>query len=634
MSENERRRHVVIGTAGHIDHGKTSLIKALTGRDLDKLAEEKRRGITIELGFAFYGDSAAFVDVPGHEKLVKTMIAGASAMSAAMLVIAADDGVMPQTREHLTVLDALGVKRGIVAISKADLVEEDWLDLVIEEARELMEGTALAGSPVLAVDSLSGRGIDEFRAELDKLIAETPPPSEEDFFRLPIDRSFVIKGHGRVVTGTVWNGSAKAGDKLRLLPGDQDVKVRGLQAHEQPVDTVFAGDRAALNLTTDAEPERGQLLVNAGRGVVTDFLDVAVTMAPDARPLKQRARIRLHLGTAEVIGRLLLIDREFLQPEERADVRLALEEPVVAMHGDLGVLRFYSPTDTLGGVRVLDPAPVNRKRSASKLAERLAALHQDPNVVLSTLLETRKLMTIPELLAMLPVSRAELDHTIRELVAEESLLLVESIETLLPVSVYNRWRDAIPEHVAAYHHSTPNDPGMPEPVLGMEVFGPSVPYEIADNLLNELVDSHKLIRESGYVLLPGHVPAIAKPDQADADRILSLLVDAGMNPPVPSKIAEDLGIAETRVRALLKALKNIGRVVILEDKLVLAKVSVNMASFKLNELPEEFRLTEFNAAVGTSRKVGVPLLEWFDKQGITQRDGDVRRVMDTGDSSS
>lgn len=225
--------HLVIGTAGHIDHGKTTLVKALTGRDTDRLEEEKRRGITIELGFAFYDDRAAFVDVPGHEKLVRTMVAGAAAMKAALLVVAADDGIMPQTREHLAVLDALGINSGLVAITKADLAESDeWIELVVEEVRELLESTTLAGVPIIVTDALSGRGIEELKSHLDALIEQQERPDDPGFFRLPVDRSFLIKGHGRVVTGTVWSGSAAAGDKLMMLPAGEEVRVRSVQAHE------------------------------------------------------------------------------------------------------------------------------------------------------------------------------------------------------------------------------------------------------------------------------------------------------------------------------------------------------------------------------------------------------------------
>ncbi len=632
MNEHSPKRHVVIGTAGHIDHGKTSLIKALTGRDLDKLDEEKRRGITIELGFAFYGDHAAFVDVPGHEKLVKTMIAGASAMSAAMLVIAADDGVMPQTREHLTVLDSLGVKRGIVVVSKADLVDNDWLDLVVEEARELLEGTSLAGSDVLAVDNLSGRGIDELRATLDSLVKTTPIPGDEDFFRLPIDRSFTIKGHGRVVTGTVWNGTAQNGQKIRLLPSGHDARVRSLQAHEESVDSVSSGDRAALNLTTEAEPERGDVLISRDRGIVTDFLDISLSLAPDARGLKQRARIRVHLGTAEVLGRLLLIDREFMQPGEQADVRIALEAPIVTMHGDLGVLRFYSPTDTLGGIRVLDPNPPDRKRTAHGLLDRLRDMHGKPNDAVLSFVRSRTVMTVSELLQMIPVSHDELASIIDQHVEQQQLIHLRETGSLVPTSAWDDWLAAIPTTLKQYHAEQPNDPGMPANAVLQTVLGEYQRADIGDAILKALSDSGSISEDSGLVRLCDHAASISNKDMADAERVHAFLVNADLIPPVPSVIAEELKLAENRVRELLKALKNVRRVVILEDKLVLAVEAVNHARAQLSTLPEEFKLAEFNAAVGTSRKVGAPLLGYFDKQGVTVRDGDIRRLIKTTDA--
>jgi selenocysteine-specific elongation factor len=634
MGEQTQKRHVVIGTAGHIDHGKTSLIKALTGRDLDKLDEEKRRGITIELGFAFYGEAAAFVDVPGHEKLVKTMIAGASAMSAAMLVIAADDGVMPQTREHLTVLDSLGVKRGIVVVSKADLVDDEWLDLVVEEARELLEGTSLAGSDVLAVNSLSGRGIDPLRNALDTLIESTPLPGNEDFFRLPIDRSFTIRGHGRVVTGTVWNGSIRNGEKLRLLPGDKEIRIRGLQAHEETVEQVSAGDRAALNVLTDAEPERGDVLISSGRGIVTDFLDISLTLAPNVRPLKQRARVRLHLGTAEVLGRLLLIDRELMQPGEQADVRLALEAPIVAMHGDLGVLRFYSPTDTLGGIRVLDPDPPDRKRSVTGLPERLMGLHGNVDEAILVFISSRTVLNKSDLMQILPISQSELDSVISRHVASELLIHLTASGTLVQTADWNQWSASILTTLQQYHRDQPNEPGMPAGALMQTVLGIHQRTDLGESLLNELSEAGKINESGGLVRLTGHVAELSKSDQADAERVHGFLHDAGLNPPVPSIIAEELSLAESRVRELLKALKNVGRVVILNEKLVLTLDWVQHAQQKLSELPDEFKLTEFNGAVGTSRKVGAPLLEYFDKQGVTIRDGDLRRLIKPSNESA
>ncbi|MBS1262517.1 MAG: Selenocysteine-specific elongation factor [Calditrichaeota bacterium] len=627
MDEANGTRHVVIGSAGHIDHGKTALIKALTGRDLDRLGEEKRRGITIEIGFAFYGDRAAFVDVPGHERLVKTMIAGASAMSAALLVIAADDGPMPQTFEHLTVLEALAVSRGVVAVSKADLVDGEWLELVVEEVRNLLAGTSLAGSPVVAVDSVSGRGIDELKRELDRLIKQTTAPREDDFFRLPIDRSFIIRGHGRVVTGTVWNGSARAGDTFQLEPGGKSVRVRGLQAHERPVDEVRAGDRAALNLASDLEPERGQMLVIAGRGVVTRFIDAAVFLARGARTLRHRARVRVHLGTAEVIGRLLLVGQDRLGAGERAHLRITLEAPLVAMHGDLGVIRFYSPVETLGGLRVLDPDPPDRRRTIRGLRERLAALAGSTHDVIGALARARTALAFAQLARIHPapvrVLRAETD-ALRD---EHALRVIDPPGLLVDPEAWARWRELAVAAVAEHHRRHPNEPGMPRRSWAQAVFARHAREELAGALLDELSGENRLVETGGTLRLPEFQTELPDADRDDAERVYELLVEGGFNPPVPSVLAERAGLSETRVRALLRALKNVGRAVILDEKVVLAERVARDATEALRAaFPDRpFRLTEATSALDTSRKVGVPLLEYLDKQGVTVREGDVRR---------
>jgi len=403
MSE-EQNKHLVIGTAGHIDHGKTSLIKALTGRDLDSLAEEKERGITIELGFAFLNENIAFVDVPGHERLVKTMVAGASAMGAAMLIVAADDGIMPQTKEHLIVLDALGISKGIVVITKADLVDEEWIELVNEELRELVDNSSLKGSKILVVDSLSGRGIEELRNELFDLYESYENVENPGFFRMPVDRSFLIKGYGRVVTGTVWSGSTKKNDKLQLLPGNNEVRVRGIEAHEKEVKEIYYGHRAALNLVTDAEPERGQVLLSKGRAVETDFFDAFISLLPESRQIKHRTRIRLHIGTAEIIGRIMIVGADFILPGENGIARVALESPIVAMVGDRAVIRLYSPMETLGGLEILDPQPPDKRRTIKGLEERLNLLNGEDSQGVYGIIKSRIVLEKEYLISLFPWS--------------------------------------------------------------------------------------------------------------------------------------------------------------------------------------------------------------------------------------
>lgn len=626
-----RRGHLVIGTAGHIDHGKTALVKALTGTDTDRLAEEKRRGITIELGFAFYGDRAAFVDVPGHERLVRTMVAGASAMRAALLVVAADDGVMPQTREHLAVLDALGVRRGVVAVTKADLATDDWIDLVREEVRELLAGTGLAGSPVHVVDSLSGRGIGELRASLDRMIEEAGAPEDPGFFRMPIDRSFLLRGHGRVVTGTVWSGRAVAGDRLSLLPGGETVRVRGVQAHERPVEEVGAGDRAALNLAGDVEPARGQALFSPGRGVETEFLDLKLHLLPGARLLRHRARVRLHLGTSEVIGRLLIVGGDEILPGSAGFARIALERPVAAMQGDRGVLRFYSPLETLGGVVVLDPDPPDRRRTLPGLRERLTELEGSDGERVAALVRARGWASRPDLLRLLPWAESRLDEALAAAVARGSLLsLEEGGATWVDPDLRRRWTEAAVPVLEEFHREQPEERGMTKAAWGVRVAGRELPGEVLEALLKALNARGVVRYREGFVSLPGHAAGLRRGDEEAAGRIEEVLLRAGLNAPLPATIAGETGVSEAEVRRLLRALKQVGRAVILDEKVVLAAAAYERAKEKLREAfggEEGFTVGEAGRALGGTRKVMVPLLEQLDREGFTLREGDRRRIV-------
>ena len=376
-------KRVVLGTAGHIDHGKTTLIKALTGVDCDRLKEEKERGITIELGFTSMalpsGSEISIVDVPGHEKFVHHMVAGATGLDLVALVIAADEGIMPQTREHLDICKLLRVKKGLVALTKIDLVEKDWLDLVKEEVHDFVKGTFLEGAAIVPLSSTTGEGLPAFLAEVDRLAQEVEERSPEGLFRLPIDRVFTIKGFGTVVTGTIISGTASIGDTLEVLPGGLEAKVRGIQAHGNSVESATAGLRAGINLQglETGDIDRGNVLVLSQTLKPTAVLDVVFQLLPSApRPLKHRTRIRLHLGTAEVLGRVIPLAREEVKPGGEAFMQIRLEKPIVALPGDHFVIRSYSPLLTIGGGEVLDAFPSRHKRLSQQVKEEMEILEK------------------------------------------------------------------------------------------------------------------------------------------------------------------------------------------------------------------------------------------------------------------
>jgi selenocysteine-specific elongation factor len=353
-------REIVLGTAGHVDHGKTSFIRALTGIETDRLKEEKKRGITIELGFAYLdlpcGHRLGIVDVPGHEKFVKNMVAGVTGMDLLAFIIAADEGIMPQTREHFDICRLLGVSQGLVVITKKDLVEEDWLEMVIEEVREFCADSFLEEAPILAVSSQTGEGMDEVVQTIDSMVVEHHFNEVYGPFRLPIDRVFAMKGFGAVITGTSISGRTRLGDDLRLYPSDKTAKVRGIQVHSQTVEVVEAGHRTAINLqgTEKEDIERGMVLASEECLAPSYMLDCSLRYLKSAsKPLKHRARVRVHLGTAELIGRVSLLDREELHPGDEAPIQLLLESEIAVWSGDRYVIRSYSPVATIGGGLVL-----------------------------------------------------------------------------------------------------------------------------------------------------------------------------------------------------------------------------------------------------------------------------------------
>ncbi|RME67107.1 MAG: selenocysteine-specific translation elongation factor, partial [Nitrospirae bacterium] len=376
-------KHVILGTAGHIDHGKSTLVKALTGIDPDRLKEEKQRGITIDLGFAYLkypdGITVGIVDVPGHEKLVRNMLAGAGGIDFVLLVVAADEGVMPQTREHLAICNLLGIKTGLVTITKADLVEEELLELVTEDVKDLLKGTFLEGAEVIPVSAKTGLNLDLLKEKIHEIASQVEPKAQEGPFRLPIDRVFTLKGFGTVVTGTAITGSIDIDSQVEILPTGKRARVRGLQSHGVPVQKGFAGQRLAINLQgVDKEDiQRGDILLTEGYFMPTTTIEVYLKWLPDAPEIKSNTPVHVHLFTKEAIGRLLLYDTEIIRPGQTAFGVLKLDRPVVASSGDRFVLRRFSPVETIGGGLVLDPYP-GRRRKREGIEDLKALLEKGP----------------------------------------------------------------------------------------------------------------------------------------------------------------------------------------------------------------------------------------------------------------
>ncbi|MCC7262669.1 MAG: selenocysteine-specific translation elongation factor [Candidatus Latescibacteria bacterium] len=625
--------HTIIGTAGHIDHGKTLLVKALTGMDTDTAPEEKARGITIELGFAFLGDQATLIDVPGHERFVKTMVAGVSTIDIALLVVAADDGVMPQTREHLDVLQLLGIERGLIALNKTDLVEQEWLGLVEEDLRQLVRGTFLEGAPLVRVSAHTGAGIGELKQLLLGLVAQTRTRRQAGPFRLWVDRAFLVKGFGLVCTGTVWSGTLNSGDHVALMPATRPLRVRGLQQHGREVAQVQAGDRAALNLPGVEVDEitRGDALVAPEYFRPTQLLDVRLRLLPSCpKPLETRTRVRLHLGTAEVMARVVLLEGQTLEPGGSALAQLRLETPLVAAWGDRFVLRRYSPPLTIGGGRILDPHPVKHRRREAGLAEHLGALEQEdrPTVVEAMLRWAPEGARPCQALAGdLGLSLEALDKSLAALGGQVVRVQVGGQPAAIHASQWQGLRQQTEQTLAAFHRAQPLKAGLNREEL-RRLTDRRVDPELFEQLLQALEREGRVTSEGGLVRATAHQIRFS----AEEETLRRQLLDA-LNHPSLAEVPDAEGLARLlqvdakKVDALLKAVMSLGAVVPLEGGLFLHTEALERVRVQLQaHLHQHGSVTvaAFRDLLNANRRWALALLALFDREGLTQRQGDVR----------
>jgi len=616
-------RRFVVGTAGHIDHGKTALVKALTGVDTDRWEEEKRRGITIDLGFAPLpltgGIQASVVDVPGHEAFVKNMLAGATGIDVALLIIAADEGIMPQTEEHLAIVELLGVRRGIPVLTKRDLVDDEWLALVRTEVAERLSRSRMRWQAPIAVSALTGEGLEDLKKALVEVAADLADRPADDLFRLPIDRVFALAGAGTVVTGSTWSGSVAAGASVRLLPLDREVRVRSIQVHSHDADHAGPGRRTALALVgvDKAELERGDVAVTGPGWAATSTLDVALELLPAARkPLAVRTRIRVHLGTAEVLGRVAQV--RAIAPGETSTARLLLEHPIVARGGDRFVVRSFSPVTTIGGGVVLDPFPPKRPR----VSERGLSVGQLPAERLARFVDEAGLagLHVDSIAVRLGIIPAAVPATIEAagkgvLQAGDVLVARRSIAAEV---------DKLAAAVAAYHEEHPLDPGLSLQALRSTV---NAPQAVLDLLVEHGVKKQawELAEGGAVVRKPGWQAALKERAGDAGGRLAQRLAEARWQLPTVSELQREF--SDPSVPALLAHLAREGSV-----------ERVDQERYALKQALEEFRravedtLRELGAAtpaqfrdrLGLTRKYLIPLLEWADRRGITSRKGDTR----------
>jgi selenocysteine-specific elongation factor len=629
-------RHVVVGTAGHIDHGKTALVKALTGTDTDRLPEEKARGITIDLGFAFLdepdGLTIEIVDVPGHERFIKNMLAGVGGIDVAMLVIAADEGVMPQTREHLAICSLLHIGRGLVVLTKTDLVEPDWLELVREDVAGLARGTFLEGGPIVPVSAKTGQGVPELRAALRDLAATVPARATDQLPRLPIDRVFTIKGFGTVVTGTLMAGRLRVDDRVEVFPRGLAAKVRGLQAHGQPVPEARAGQRTAVNLqgVDRAAVERGDVVGLAGTLVPSVLMDGRLELLADApRPLKTRDRVRVHAGTSEIMARVLLLDRPELAPGQSAFARLRLEASLVALPGDRFVLRSYSPMITIGGGTLLDIAPPRFKRRAPALIAHLALLAEgSPEAVVEEHIRHAGGggVRVAALSGRVPFGPERLRALLDALQAAGRVVAVDREWFVHPESL-GRLRTLAVAALEQFHRASPLRPGMSREELRGRAG--AADERVFAHLLTALEAEGAVRADRDKVRLASHEVRLSPEQQRVVDRLEQEFRAAAAAPPSPEEALGRAGVAGDEEHELFQLLVEGRRLVRVKESLFFHAQALDEIQDKLVALLRERKEIgpgDIKDLLGISRKYAIPLLEFFDARRVTARVGE-RRVL-------
>jgi len=623
---------VIIGTAGHVDHGKTELIRALTGVETDRLREEKERGISIDLGFAPFrlpsGRLAGVVDVPGHERFIHNMLAGVGGMDLVLLVIDVMEGVMPQTREHLQILELLGIQRGIVVLTKVDLAESsDWIDLVEEEVREELSGTFLAEAPCCRVASPSKQGIPELVKSIEESLKNLEPKDASGPLRLPVDRHFSVAGFGTVVTGTLLSGTVHPGDTIEILPPGEPLRVREVQVHGKKIDRAQAGQRVALNIAglEREQIKRGAVVGTPGIFAQTERLDARLTLLPEApRPLKFRDPVHFYLGTARVVGLVALLDRDQLEPGESALVQIHLDRPLVAHRQDRFIIRSYSPMTTIGGGQVIDPAPVKHRRFRDDVLQTLADLESGERSFLLQKITALGCARAKELEGVAGLGSERIQDHLESLSANGILVPLDNQWTTSEQA--RAWRQELFESVARFHREQPLLPGIPHATLKGVLPG-NLSLKGFDALLAPLLENGELVRNDDVIAEADHSIEAPAELKADIDRLTAAYLDAGLQANNRREMCERLGILLTKAEPLYTFLHSNGTLVRLNEEISLHSASYAHAIDSLRrhfDSQQTLTLAEFRDQIGSARKQTQSLLEHFDGLKYTMRQGDAR----------
>ena len=622
-------RHVILGTAGHIDHGKSALVKALTGIDPDRLKEEKERGITIDLGFADLrypdGLTIGIVDVPGHERLVRNMLAGAGGIDLVLLVIAADEGIMPQSREHLYICNLLKIKSGLIVITKADLAESEWVELMKDEVKDFVKGTFLEGAPIVPVSSKTMFNIDLLKEEIRAVALKVEPKPVKGLFKLPIDRVFTLKGFGTVITGTAISGNLSVDDPVEILPSNIKSKVRGLHSHGKPIQTAYAGQRVAINLqgVEKEELRRGDSVVLPGRFIPTKIVDAKVELLRDAPLLKSKSLVHFHLATSETIARIILHGRDELKQGESCYCQFRLQEPVVSMSGDRYIIRRFSPVDTIGGGEVLDPSPPKRKQK--DIVENLMIFEKSSLFEkISLKVQQAGLYGIPTMAieGWIKAETPAIKDSIGKL--KEKGLIMNIEDVLIHKTFFDVFREKVTQTLKDFHLKNPLKPGMPKEEL-------RVMLKMEPKLFTGLIISLKdVVIDKEIVRLKTFSTVLSEAEESMKTKILDLLQKGGFQPPMKEELSKSLRLDQKHLSDILKLLVKEGSLVRISDSMYLPSSSYNKMIDSLKNFyskKSEMTVAEFRDILGTTRKYALPILEYLDSIKVTLRVGDIRKLL-------
>ena len=629
---------VIMGTAGHIDHGKTSLIKALTGINCDRLAEEQKRGITIELGFAYLDLSPqlrlGIIDVPGHERFVKNMVSGAAGIDFVLLVIAADEGIMPQTREHLEICSLLGIRAGLVALTKTDMVEEEWLELVREEVQAYLGGTFLEGAPIVPVSAHTGAGLEELKSHIAELSSTFAPDRRSDLFRLPVDRVFTMKGHGTVVTGTSISGALRLGEDIEIVPSGHSSKVRGLQVHGAAAEVARAGERTAVNLygLEVAELERGEVLAHPQTLFPSPVWDVEMScLSSSPNPLKHRTEVHFHHGSREILAKLFFLDRDKLEPGDTAVCQVRFPRPLPGVFGDRCIVRSFSPLQTVAGGRIINPLgrKVRRHSKDFETLSGLGAMSGEELLLAQLRLAGRAGLTVAELRIMTDMESKLLDKTLQVLGGRQLAFQFDREDKrFVGADVLDGLAGECLSYLGDYHRREPMRQGLSRAEL-ISGFGRGMHPKLVHFLVERLVKSGQVALEGDILRLPDHVVSLASDQSGLRTLMESAYIQAGFMPPTTKAFLEENGLTAKDVAQMYRLLMEEGVLIKVSEEFYYAKTAMDEIIDRVRgffESNQEMGPQDFRDLTELTRKFAIPVLEYLDKEKITMRIGDKRQI--------